>query len=1087
MNETDRTAIVLRYLDEVREQFESGHAIEHAYRPALKALMSKFEDTVAVNDPKHSEHGAPDFIFLKKSNLKIIKGHAEAKDIGKDLDKEEKSDQMSRYAGYANLILTDYLEFRFFRNGDKYETISLGCVKNNVLNLTPENGERLICELEAFLDQTPESIKSGKRLAQIMGGKARRIRDNVSEYLTSDDIDSTELSRIYEMMTKLLVHDLEPKKFADMYAQTLVYGLFVARYGDDTPDSFTRSEARDLVPKNNPFLRHFFDHIVGPNFDTRLGYIVDELCEIFSVSNVQEIVHKHLRIQDITNDDKDPIIHFYEDFLQEYDPKIRKDMGAYYTPTPVVKFIIRHVDKILKEDFGITKGLASIETFTKKVNIGQKVSIVKTGNTRVTSTSVIDKKFHRVQILDPAVGTATFLNETIKFIYEQFKGQEGRWPSYVAENLIHRLHGFELMMAPYTIAHLKLGMTLKETGVENLKDRLGVYLTNTLEEGTPTQQDLFSFGLAQAVSEESQHAAEVKNERPIMIVMGNPPYSGVSSNETEYANKLIAKYKVEPGGMQKLQERKHWLNDDYVKFIAFAEDMINKNGDGIVAMITNNGYLDNSTFRGMRWQLLKSFDKIYILNLHGNANKKEVSPNGDKDENVFDIMQGVGIIIAIKNGDDSSGLADIYHAEIYGKRQYKFDMLNMGVEFKKIESLAPSYYFVPKNNIGKDEYDQGVGVDELFCKYVTGIVTMGDDFIINENPNVIAERVEKLQNGDYTKDTLNNEFRLGKNYADFILANASKLQVDPLKIIKLSYRPFDERYTYFDNKVLWRWREEVMRNFIGHENIGLVTTRLQKENPGAFITATIMGHKTYNAYDSNSVFPLYIYHSDGSITPNIKRDLALNLLEGMSFKLGNEVIFLKYQEDKIERDYVLAKSQREKQNVYPADLLDYIYATLNSPSYKENYKEFLKADFPRIPKPKDGLEFWRLAQLGNELRNLHLMRSSLIDDYSTTFPVPGDNIVADVRYFARSVDISIAGKPDTKEKYNEENAVYINKTQYFGNVPKEIWEFYIGGYQPAQKWLKDRRGRELTNNDIEHYQRIIKILIETDRIMKQIG
>jgi hypothetical protein len=360
--------LIQAYLAEVAEQFNSGHAIEHAYRPALQRLINGLGDVTAVNDPKHSEHGAPDFVFLKKSNAEIIKGYAEAKDINVSLDKTEKTDQMKRYAGYQNLFLTDYLEFRFFKNGEKYETISLGEFKDKKIVLTPENGQRLINELEAFLEQTPESIKSGKRLSEIMGAKARRIRDNVAIYLNDESIDAKELDKIYEMMKKLLVHDLDPAKFADMYAQTLVYGLFVARYGDSSLETFSRSEARDLVPQSNPFLLHFFDHIAGTAFDKRLAKIVDELCDIFVVSDVQNIVHKHLRIADTTDDTKDPIIHFYEDFLQAYDPAERKRMGAYYTPIPVVKFIVRHIDKLLKEEFGISKGLASDETVQHTVD-----------------------------------------------------------------------------------------------------------------------------------------------------------------------------------------------------------------------------------------------------------------------------------------------------------------------------------------------------------------------------------------------------------------------------------------------------------------------------------------------------------------------------------------------------------------------------------------------------------------------------------------------------------------------------------------------------------------------------------------------
>ncbi len=1077
MNESDRTAAIHHYLTEIAEQFYSGHAVEHAYRPALQRLVNSLDDVVAVNDPKHSEHGAPDYVFLKKSNNKIIKGYAEAKDITVSLDKTEKSEQMQRYHGYANLVLTDYLEFRFFRNGEKYETISLGSVKNGKLYKTAEYGERLMRELEAFLDQAPESIRSGRRLAQIMGGKARRIRDNITEYLTDDSIDSREFDRIYEMMKKMLVHDLTPEKFADMYAQTLVYGLFVARYGDSTPDNFTRSEARDLVPASNPFLRHFFDHIVGPNFDARLAYIVDELCEIFSVSNVQEIVHKHLKIADETSDAKDPIIHFYEDFLQEYDPAERKKMGAYYTPAPVVKYIVRQVDKILKDEFGLAKGLASTETVQYQVETGQDMRADKRQKMTTTQTLTVP----RVQILDPAVGTATFLNETIKFIYESFKGQEGRWPSYVNDNLLKRLHGFELMMAPYTIAHLKLGMMLKETGVDKLNDRLGVYLTNTLEEGIPQQPDLFSFGLAEAVSEESRLAAEVKSERPVMVVMGNPPYSASSSNRTKYANGLIEKYKVEPGGTQKLDEKKHWLNDDYVKFMAFAEDMIDKNSTGVVAMITNNGFLDNASFRGMRWHLAKTFQKIYIVNLHGNAKKREVAPDGGKDENVFDIMQGVSIILAVKTKHSDGQLADVYSSDVYGRRQDKFAALESveGINFAQLTLDDKNMQFVARDVEGLEEYNQGIDIAELMSQNVTGFVSGKDkvtQFDTYEECKMFVEWC-RTASDDALLDKW-GKFGRGQT-AQKIRDDAN----DPSGVITaVSYRPFEKKYTYYTGNacgfLFWPRRKEVMGSLIpflpasAEKDISFLADF--SASPNSFITGNIgISFERNGRWDKNPLFlngniiangycfsntasiaytaPLYNVAKDGTHTPNFDQSkldelLNRNLPEPPEGTLdGPEPI----------------------EDVSPEDVLDYIYGVLHSPSYRAKYKEFLKTDFPRIPRPLNSDEFHSYAVFGARLRELHLMTASDIDSYETTYPVAGDNAVEKIAY--------------------EDGKVFINATQYFGNVPEVAWNFYIGGYQPAQKWLKDRKGRALTGDDIEHYQRIVKILIETDRVIKEIS
>lgn len=1018
MNENDRLTAVQRYIEQIGRELASGQATEHSYRPALKELLGSLDESIeAINEPKQSEHGAPDFVVIGKKNKDIKLGYGEAKIPGESLDKIEKSEQMDRYRGYANLFLTDCLDWRFYRNGEKIFEIQIGEVKRGELTfskLHPDNYLRLADEIANFLNQTPESIKSGKRLAEIMGGKARRIRDNVTEYLTDGTSSSQELVKMYEMMKRMLVHDLSDEKFADMYAQTLVYGLFVARYGDNTPNNFTRSEARDLVPASNPFLRHFFDHIVGPNFDSRLGYIVDELCEIFSVSNVQEIVHKHLRIQDESSDAKDPIIHFYEDFLHEYDPAERKRMGAYYTPTPVVKYIVRQVDRILREEFGIAKGLASAETITQTVDTQPWR---KKGERKDRLTKEITVP--RVQVLDPAVGTATFLNETIKFIHKEFEGQEGRWPSYVNDNLLKRLHGFELMMAPYTIAHLKLGMTLKETGVIELSERLGVYLTNTLEEGIPQQPDLFSFGLAEAVSEESRLAAEVKSERPVMVVMGNPPYSVSSNNKSKFIQNLIADYKKD------LNERNiQPLSDDYIKFIRFAEDMIAKNGEGVVAMITNNSYIDGLIHRQMRKHLLQTFDKIYVLDLHGNSKKKEVAPDGSKDVNVFDIQQGVGIILAVKTGAKKGDeLGEVYHSDIYGVRQYKFSALDADTpDFKRVSATAPSYYFLPKDGRLQDEYRKFISMGDLFVIHNAGVATGKDSQLVGMSEDELKNQLEGIKFSDNT-------------------------------IINYKYRPFDTRQSLYDNNLVQRLRLNVMKHAIVKDNMSLVATQLNRQISTLYVSVTqgvVDRHYLDSAADSMHVFPIYLYHEDGTRTENFNQAELSALLHDA------------YQHATSRSDVGVLIAPPE-----PEDVLDYIYAVLHSPSYREKYKEFLKIDFPRIPKPKTFEEFYKLVEWGKMLRELHLMKSPLVNDYTTTYPIAGDDTVDKLRY--------------------DEGKVYINNTQYFGNVPETAWNFYIGGYQPAQKWLKDRRGRTLSSDDLHHYQKIIKILLETDRVMEEIG
>jgi type I restriction-modification system DNA methylase subunit len=541
-----------KYIQSISSKFSYEETSEMGYRTDFEILIKGIFESINVRRIDHdarAKHGnKPDFVVLNH-DVPIL--YIEAKDIGVSLDKVEKSEQMARYYGYANLVLTDYVEFRFYRNGLRYEeTIKIANydIKNRTIESIPENYGRISKTLLDFTQSYREPIRTGKHLSKIMGGKAQRIRDNVKHFLSNEKEKGTEIIRVYETIKKLLVHDLTIETFADMYAQTLVYGLFVARYHDDTPDNFTRGEARELIPKSNPLLRHFFDHIVGPDFDKRLEYIVNELCTVFSHANVQLLMKEYYQndLWGKTHKGPDPVIHFYEDFLKEYDSDLRKKMGAFYTPLPVVRFIVRSVDYLLEKEFGLDSGLA---------------------DTSKTATGI-----HRVQILDPAVGTGTFISAIIRIIYERLLsgGQIGRWPTYVHHDLLPRLHGFELMMAPYTIAHLKLSMAFKETGFKYFNKRLGIYLTNSLEESS-VKEDLFTgFGFAESIAEESKEAGTIKNETPIMVVIGNPPYSISSSNKGKWIQNLIKVYKKD------LHERKINLDDDYIKFIRFAEHFIHR-------------------------------------------------------------------------------------------------------------------------------------------------------------------------------------------------------------------------------------------------------------------------------------------------------------------------------------------------------------------------------------------------------------------------------------------------------------------------------------------------------------------------------
>ena len=513
-----------QYMSEVSTLFSDHTSGEYTYRTALEqylqTVFTKVDGYTVRHERSTGDSNKPDFIILRGS-VPVL--YIEVKKPGEDLDKIEKSNQAERYFGYTNLIISDYIEFRFYRNGIRYEDpIALATIDRTMQTLIPCLGQEqhLRDVMTDFTTSQKEPIKRGKHLAEIMGGKARRIRDNVVAFLQTESTEKDELLRMRRFIKEHLLENFTDEDFADMYAQTLVYGLFAARYNDDTPDTFSRQEAMTLVPATNPFLRSFFGHISGTTFPRRLELIVDELCEVFTHADVKFLMEdyfKQMKLDGTTDEAPDPVIHFYEDFLREYDSSKKMDMGVFYTPLPVVRFIIRGVDELLKREFGIVKGLADNEKITvnKTIQNEQGKSVTET------------RDVHRVQILDVAVGTGTFLNETVTHIYESYKSQQGRWPAYVEADLLPRLHGFELMMASYTIAHLKLAMTLKNSGVEQFNRRLGVYLSNTLDDAHDLPLTNSLFGVVDSIAQESRLASEVKNDTPIMVVIGNPPYSGI--------------------------------------------------------------------------------------------------------------------------------------------------------------------------------------------------------------------------------------------------------------------------------------------------------------------------------------------------------------------------------------------------------------------------------------------------------------------------------------------------------------------------------------------------------------------------------
>ena len=1226
-----------QYLESINKRYKLGNATEHTFRGDLQQLIESLVPEIsATNEPKRQSCGAPDYILTKKD---IPIGFIEAKDIGdKDLDglrKTGNKEQFDRYkASLGNLIFTDYIDFHLYHDGQFITKIAIAEAspnpsKGGALEIVPlpANFAAFTDLIKNFCIHIGQTIKSSKKLAEMMAGKARLLSEVIGKALTSDETNQED-STLKDQMNgfkDILIHDITPSGFADVYAQTIAYGMFAARLHDTSLDSFSRQEAAELIPKSNPFLRKLFGYIAGPDIDDRIKWIVDSLVEIFQASDVAEILKNYGK----TTKMEDPIIHFYETFLSEYDPKLRKARGVWYTPQPVVNFIVRAVDDILKTEFDLPQGIADTSKTRIKVNLQGKQ---------------VEQEVHRVQILDPATGTGTFLAEVVKQIYKRFEGQQGIWSNYVETHLLPRLNGFELLMASYAMAHLKLDLLLTETGYKPTREqRFRVYLTNSLEESHPDTGTLF----ANWLSTEANEANHIKRDAPVMCVIGNPPYAVSSTNKNEWIQNLISDYKKD------LNERKINLDDDYIKFIRYGQHYIDKNGSGVLAYISNNSFLDGITHRQMRKHLLDSFDKIFILDLHGNSRKLEVCPDGSADQNVFDIMAGVSINIFIKTGKKKKNTTGkVYQFDLHGKRENKYETLNAAslktIDWNELDLKSPNYFFVPKNFDEIKVYEKGFKLDELFSFNNSGFETARDSFIIKNSSKEIKALKIDIQNNSI--DELNRKYGLKLDKVKEV-----KNDIDNSIETSVLYRPFDCRFSLISKNsqgVMFRPRFETMKH-LKKENPSLLCCKRQTsfDFQHSFITNRMVERCSVSLQtgEVSYVFPLYLYPetnaqqslettpsvghpSKGEFrTPNLNPTIVNQIAEELGLTFTNEktspgpskggervpnlnaeveeqsptfggvgevkkeglsqpgyitanpknYLLIKEMRDSLknnptEAEKIMWEYLRNKKTGYkirrqhiidnfitdfvclskkvvieidgkihlqqkeydelrtarlneleydvirftneevfanpdlvalkikeklegktdlqsdeeatspplegsgevfaPIDILDYIYAVLHSPTYREKYKEFLKIDFPRIPYPKDADTFWQLVKLGGEIRQIHLLESPIVEKYITQYPIDGNNVVGKPKF--------ISSYP--LEGLGEVGKVYINETQYFANVPEVAWNFYIGGYQPAQKWLKDRKERKLEFDDILHYQKIIVALAETDRIMKEI-
>jgi hypothetical protein len=1028
------------YLKKIFEIASRGDDREESYYSTLESLLEEYVKSEGkahiklTTLPKRTEAGNPDFrVWDGKQH---IVGYIEAKapTIG-DLDEVEETDQLKRYLHtFPNVILTNFFEFRLYRNGTFIDSVRIArpFIVHKLKAVPPaENQTRFFDLLEKFLSYSLPKVYDAKTLAVELAKRTRFLRDEVIAQELDNETGARigYLSGFYEAFRKFLISGLSQEDFADLYSQTIAYGLFAARTRSE--NGFNRKLAYDLIPQTIGILRDVFQFISLGELPPQMEWIIDDISEVLAVTDVRKILHNYFH----EGKGKDPVVHFYETFLAEYDPQTREKRGVYYTPEPVVSYIVRSLNHILKSHLNRSDGLAN----------------------------------GTVTVLDPAAGTLTFLAEAAKLAVEEFVSSygEGAKANFIGDHILKNFYAFELMMAPYAIGHMKMSFLLEELGYDLRKgDRFKLYLTNTLEMEELAQSDLP--GMV-SLSEESHLAGKVKKETPILVILGNPPYSGHSANRGPWINDLLKKgytlangnkddgyYQVD--GKPLGEKNPKWLQDDYVKFIRFAQWKISRAGEGVLGFVSNHSYLDNPTFRGMRQSLMKSFNKIYVFDLHGNTLKKEKCPDGSKDENVFDIRQGVAVALFIKKKGSKKD-CEIYHSEIWGLREKKYAWLEKkDIEttgWKKISPKPEFYLFIPRKERLLKAYEKCPKITDIFKLNSVGIVTARDNLTIHWTPEELWATVLNFSRMD--KELARQAYKLGKDTRDWKIEYAQKDLVesglDKEKIVPILYRPFDTRYTYYTGRsrgFICMPRPEVMRHII-RENMGIMMPkRVETKIPWRHVLAAnkMVEHVAVSLKTIDYFFPLYIYRNIN------KNDLFSAIKESSS------------KEPNINSKLFMFLSKTYKRELSPEEILYYIYAVLYSSIYRKRYVEFLKVDFPRVPFVRETKLFDRMSKCGNKLVELHLLKSKELGNPAARFRGKGENKVDKVRY--------------------EGDCVYINDGQYFEGLEAEVWEYQIGGYQVCAKWLKDRKGRNLSLEDIKHYCQIVTALRKTIEVQEEI-
>lgn len=1020
------------YLKALQDTYNRGDAREESYYSQLEKLIFAYTEKYDIKNvdittlPKQTEAGNPDFRIWDGKNH--ITGYIEAKaPTTTNLDSIQYSEQLKRYCStFPNVILTNFYEFRLFRDGHLIDTVQIGRpeIAHRLKTAPPpEHEEEFIKLMNTFFSFSLPKVHSAKTLAVELAKRTRFLRDEVItiELKEKEGEGNKDILGFYEAFKKYLIGSLTHEQFADLYSQTITYGLFAAR--TRTEKDFNRQLAYQYIPHTIGILRDVFRFISLQDPPTELKVIVDDISEVLRVTDVKKILSKFFQ----EGKGKDPIIHFYETFLASYDPEVRERRGVYYTPEPAVQYITHFLHEILKRDFNLPEGFASAN----------------------------------VTVLDPAAGTLTFPAEAIKIAVHEFdeKYGKGGLHSFIKNNILKNFYAFELMMAPYAIGHLKIGFLLEELGYRMSDDeRFKLYLTNTLE---IEELDSVNIPGLSSLSEENHLANEVKQQIPILVIMGNPPYSGISSNKNDWTEKLLktnidgAQSYYEVDGKPLGERNPKWLQDDYVKFLRFAQWKIQKAGQGVIGMITNHSYLDNPTFRGMRQSLMKTFNTIYILNLHGNSLKKETAPDGSKDENVFDIRQGVAICLMIKHEGQQG--CNVYYHDLYGLRDIKYDWLEKyevsPFTFEEITPKEPYYFLIKRDTEYIQNYLKWKKITEIFPVNSVGIVTSRDQFVISFDERELKNKILQYQNLSQPDEIILQAFNL-KEKSNWKIKdtrqNIAKINNLDTNIKEILYRPFDQRHIFYNHDLIERMRYEVMRHML-KENIGLTIGRqghvvgLEHLWNLLFISDNIVDFNLFYR-GGELLFPLYLYpDEDKDIFNHHKTEKEPNIPEAVFEELAS----------------VYGKKPA------PEEILYYIYGVFYSTLYRKKYAEFLKIDFPRVPFTSDYELFIAMGNLGKELADLHLLKSHELDSPVAKYQGDGEN--------------------DRIEKviYDEKTGrIYINDEKYFEGIEQEVWQYHVGGYQVLYKYLKDRKGRIL--EDARRYCRIVTALQKTIALQKEI-